>query len=44
MNQGKKEFDILANENVHVQTGRDKVAFHHALGTDSGGGAAILFS
>ena len=40
--KGKEEFDSLANENV--QTERDKVAFHHALGTDSGGGAAILFS
>ena len=44
MNQCKKEFDILSKENVHVQTGTDNVAFHHALETDWGGGAAILFS
>ena len=45
MNQGKTEFGILAKENVSVQTGTDEVAFHHALETDWGGGAAaILFS
>ena len=44
MNQRKKEFYILSKENVHVQTGTDNVAFHHALETDWGGGAAILFS
>ena len=44
MNQGKTEFGILAKENVSVQIGTDEVAFHHALETDWGGGAAILFS
>ena len=43
LNQGNKEFDILVKENVHVQSGPDKFAFHHALETDWGGGDAILF-
>ena len=43
MNQGIRAFDILAKENVHVQIGTDKFAFHHALETDWGGGGAILF-